>query len=61
MRRIESNFSAMRASREASDAHVKLLVADPAQRGSKWKEIGAKIENEGNWKTRKSRNNGDKP
>jgi hypothetical protein len=50
MRRIESNFSAMRASREASDAHVKLLVADPTQRGSKWKKIGAKIETEGNWK-----------
>jgi hypothetical protein len=46
MSRIESNFSAMRASREAGDARVKLLVADPAQRGRKGKEIAAKIETE---------------
>jgi hypothetical protein len=56
MSRIESNFSAMRASREAGDTRVKLLVADPAQRGRKEKEIAAKIETEGNGKKEKSTN-----
>jgi hypothetical protein len=61
MSRIKSNFSAMRASREAGDAHVKLLVTDPAQRGSKWKEIETNIESERHRKTNKSSNVGKRP